>query len=258
MSLRMRLTYPRPLSPMHDWLAVFVTRSGPFQGYKGQAWKLSLEKTKKARMMKEGQEASDWWSPSKQTEKRNHVPVELTETFGAWGLLAASAPPLQLVSRFNASFLRVLIQIMCRHKNVHTCWQTDTHRYTQQLLSLNLTCVFIKVSSCSIVLRRNGDWLWHNYTNPCMNLVLMEAEHLTQTKCRRADQCWGAFFSPLSLEQQPALCKTGHLHMQCISFKIITARWELLRLGTSQVVVPYRVLEMKMHVWKTLLWGKFT
>ena len=73
MSLRMRLTYPRPLSPMHDWLAVFVTRSGPFQGHKGQPWKLSLEKTKKARMMKEGQEASDWWSPSKQTEKRNRV-----------------------------------------------------------------------------------------------------------------------------------------------------------------------------------------
>lgn len=61
-----------------------------------------------------------------------------------------------------------------------------------------------------------------------------------------------------SLEQQPALSKTGHLHMQCISFKIITARREPRRLGTSQVVVPYRVLEMKMHVWKTLLWGKYT
>lgn len=105
---------------------------------------------------------------------------------------------LQLVSCFNASFLCVLIQIMCKHKNMHALWQTLTHRRTQQLFSLNLTCVFIKVSSCSIVLRSNGDWLWHNYTNPCMNLVLMEAEHLTQTKCMRADQCRGTF-SPLSL-----------------------------------------------------------
>lgn len=39
----------------------------------------------------------------------------------------------------------------------------------------------------------------------------------------------GFFF--LSLEQQPALSKTRHLHMQCISFKIITARQEPRRLG---------------------------
>lgn len=70
-----------------------------------------------------------------------------------------------------------------------------------------------------------------------MNLVLMEAEHLTQTKCRGADQCRGAFFP---LEQQPAPSITGHLHMQCISFRIIS--------GASQVVIPRRVLEMKTHL----------
>ena len=39
------------------------------------------------------------------------------------------------------------------------------------------------------------------------------------------------FFFFLSLEQQPALSKTGHLHMQCISFKIITAKAGARRLG---------------------------
>lgn len=71
----------------------------------------------------------------------------------------------------------------------------------------NLTRVFIKESSCSMALRRNGDRLWHNYTNPCMSLGLMEAEHLTQTKCTRADQFRGAFFSPL--EPRPALPHDG-------------------------------------------------
>lgn len=61
---------------------------------------------------------------------------------------------LQLVCCFNVSFLCVLIQIMCKHKNMHARWKT---RARGQLFSLNLTCVFIKVSSCSIVLRSNGD-----------------------------------------------------------------------------------------------------
>lgn len=134
---------------------------------------------------------------------------------------------LQLVSRFNASFLHVSIQIMCKRKNMHARGQTQAHRLTLQFFSLNLTCVFIKVSRCSIVLRSNGDWLWRNYTNLCMNLVLMEAEHLTQTKCRGADQCWGAFFLFLVFNHPliwtaASSPKTGHLHLQCISFKIIT------------------------------------
>lgn len=164
--------------------------------------------------MKEGQqrEATDWWSPVSR-QKRGVMSwgrerdkcwksclfaliekiVELTEN------MAHVVCLLLLVSHFNVSFLCVLIQIMCKHKNMQARWRTRTHTHTQQHFSLTLTCVFIKESSCSIVLRSNGDWLWHNYTNPCMNLVLMEAEHLTQTKCRRADQCRWAPPPPLHL-----------------------------------------------------------
>lgn len=85
----------------------------------------------------------------------------------------------------------------------------------------NLTRVFIKESSCSMALRRNGDRLWHNYTNPCMSLGLMEAEHLTQTKCTGADQFRGAFFPHLSRGQLSPM--TGHLHMRCISVMVIPA-----------------------------------
>lgn len=257
MSLRMRLTYPRPLRPICDWLTVFVTRSGPFPSAQRSGLKALIGRKKKNWNDERKATGRSYrlMVSSKQTEKRNRVLGEketnvervvcctdwkdcgVDRTFGARGLLAASAACNWLVALMPPSC--VYWFKLCA--NTRICMQAGkhrhTHRYTQQLLSLNLTCVFIKVSSCSIVLRSNGDWLWHNYTNPCMNLVLMEAEHLTQTKCRRADQCWGAFF--LSLEQQPALSKTGHLHMQCISFKIITARQEPRRLGTSQVVIPY-------------------
>lgn len=178
--------------------------------------------------MKEGQqgEATDWWSPVSR-QKRGMVSwgrerdkcwksclLRWLKGLWSWQKIWCTRSArcfcrLQLVCRFNASFLCVLIQIMCKRKNMHT------HTQNQQLFSPSLACVFIKESSCSIVLRSNGDWLWHNYTNPCMNLVLMEAEHLTQTKCRRADQ-W-----------------TGHLHMQCISFK--DNHKSPGRLGTSQV-----------------------
>lgn len=111
----------------------------------------------------------------------------------------------------------------------------------------NLTRVFIKESSCSMALRRNGDRLWHNYTNPCMSLGLMEAEHLTQTKCTGADQFRGAFFPHLSRGQLSPT--TGHLHMRCISVMVITA---------IQEPPPPRdwyrstAVEMKRHVSKTL------
>lgn len=162
----------------------------------------------KSGMMKEGQqgEAADWWSPvssrrrgsmswgrKRQMLKELFVAlieriVELTEYFCFPPLLAAS----------NASF-----PLSIDSNYVQTQEYAHTHTRTR-LFSLDLTCVFIKVSSCSIARRSNGDWLWHNYTNPCMNFVLMEAEHLTQTKCSGADQCWGFFFS---LEQQSALSK---------------------------------------------------
>lgn len=163
--------------------------------------------------MKEGQQrgATDWWSPVSR-QKRGVMSwgrerQMLKELFvctdwkdcGAENIVHMVCM-LQLVSCFNVSFLCVLIQIMCKHKNMQACWRThrrthtSLHTHTQKHVFLTLTCVFIKESSCSIVLRSNGDWLWHNYANPCMNLVLMEAEHLTQTKCRRADQCRWAFF----------------------------------------------------------------
>lgn len=148
-SLRMRITYPRPLRPACDWLTVFVTRSSSFQEHKGQVWKLSLEE-KKTRMLKEGQqrEATDWWSPVSR-QKRGVVSwgrerdkcwksclfaliekiVELTEN------MAHVVCLLLLVSRFNVSFLCVLIQIMCKHKNMQAHWRTRTHTYTAALLS---------------------------------------------------------------------------------------------------------------------------
>lgn len=43
------------------------------------------------------------------------------------------------------------------------------------------------------MLSSNGDWLWPNYTNPCINMVLMECEHLTLAKRRAPDQYWGVF-----------------------------------------------------------------
>lgn len=95
-------------------------------------------------------------------------------------LLAASFPWL---ASPGGSFLFALI-----------CGDARAHART--LFPPNLTRVFIKESSCSMALRSNGDRLWHNYTNPCMSLGLMEAEHLTQTKCTGADQFRGAFFSP--------------------------------------------------------------
>lgn len=206
----MRLTYPRPVGPICDWLAVFVTHSSPFQRHKRSGLKALIGRGKKTQK---------WWKMGNReklqidglqygAEKRNRVleketnvelierTVEFTEHLVHKASLLLFCL-LQLVCCFNASFLCVLIQIMCKHKNMHARWKKRARGHTQQLFSLNLTCVFIKVSSCSIVLRSNGDWLWHNYTNPCMNLVLMEAEHLTQTKCRRADQCWGFFFYPL-------------------------------------------------------------
>lgn len=45
--------------------------------------------------------------------------------------------------------------------------------------------------------------------------------------------------------------------MQCISFKIITARRQPRCLGSRQVAIPYGALEMKMHVFKNLLWEKW-
>lgn len=211
----MRLTYPRPVGPICDWLAVFVTHSSPFQRHKRSGLKALIGRGKKHRNDERWATGRSYRLMVSSTERRRGIvswrkrqmlkelfvalierTVEFTEHLVHKASLLLFCL-LQLVCCFNASFLCVLIQIMCKHKNMHARWKTRAHGHTQQLFSLNLTCVFIKVSSCSIVLRSNGDWLWHNYTNPCMNLVLMEAEHLTQTKCRRADQCWGFFFYPL-------------------------------------------------------------
>lgn len=60
----------------------------------------------------------------------------------------------------------------------------------------------------------------------------------------------GGFFSPL--EQQPAVSKTEHLHMQCISFKTITVRQEG---PPSEVAIPHRTLKMKMHEWNASCGG---
>lgn len=127
MSLRMRLTYPRPLRLICDWLAVFVTRSGPLQGHKGQAWKLSLEEKKKwndeRRATGRGYRLM---VSSKQTEKRNRVLGEKETNvervvllhwlkgLRSWQNIWCTRSVccfcrLQLVSRFNASFLCVLI-----------------------------------------------------------------------------------------------------------------------------------------------------
>ena len=166
--------------------------------------------------MKEGQqgEATDWWSPvSRQKrgivsggggKRERETNVErvvcctdwkdcgVDRKLGAWGPLPASAACNCLAAFMSPSC--VYWFKWCANTRICTLAGKHTPIHAQQLFSLNLTCVFIKESSCSIVLRSNGDWLWHNYTNPCMNLVLMEAEHLTQTKCKRADQCRGAFF----------------------------------------------------------------
>lgn len=147
--IKMMLTYPRPLRQIHDWLVVFVTRSGPFQGHKGHPWKLSLEEEKTG-MMKEGQagETTDWWSPvsrqrrgvissgnKRQMLKELFVAliesiVELTERLVHEACLLPLLPaigyslmPLSSVYWFK----------LCANTSI--CTHAGKHRYTQQLLS---------------------------------------------------------------------------------------------------------------------------
>lgn len=146
MPLRMRLTYPRPLTPICDWLVVFVTRSGPFQGHKGQAWKLSLEEKKNWNDERRATGRSyRLMVSSKQTEKRNHVLGEketnvervvcctdwkdcgVDRTFGARGLLAASAASNWLVALMPASC--VYWFKLCA--NTRICTHAGKHRHTQ-------------------------------------------------------------------------------------------------------------------------------
>lgn len=61
--------------------------------------------------------------------------------------------------------------------------------HAQQRVSPDVTRVFIKESSCSMALRRSEHRLWRRFTNPCVNLGLMEAEHLTRINA-------GGLFSP--------------------------------------------------------------
>lgn len=195
--------------------------------------------------MKEGQqgEAPDWWS----AVRRDYI---LRETEHVERVVCGTQESCSLLEHFWCS------QCSCCYRccsglvalmpasSVHwfklctrsaICTQPPkhrhTHRYTQPLPSSDLTCVFIKVSSCSIVLKSNGDWLWHNYTNSCMNLVVMEAEHLTQTKCRRADQCLGAFFlhlssSQLSPKQNIYICNASPLRQSRWGRRAPRVRWQ--------------------------------
>ncbi len=111
----------------------------------------------KTGMMKEGQQgdATDWWSPVSR-QKRGIVSwgrkrqmlkelfvalieriVELTEHLVHQDCCYFCR--LQLVTLFNASFLCVLIQIMCKHKKyactlVNRYTHTHTHTHTAALL----------------------------------------------------------------------------------------------------------------------------
>lgn len=150
-SLSMRLTHPRPLRPDHDWLVVFVTRSGPFWGHKGRAWKLSLEEKKTWNDERRATGRSyRLMVSSKQTERKNRILGEketnvervvcctdwkdcgVDRTLGAQGFLATSAACNQLVALMPAScvywFKLWTNTGICTH--THTGKHRDTQTHT--------------------------------------------------------------------------------------------------------------------------------
>lgn len=152
-SLRMRLTYPKPLRPVCDWLTVFVTRSSSFQEHKGQVWKLSLEE-KKTGMMKEGQQRGDWWSPvsrqkrgvmSSGREKETNVErvvclhwlKRLWSGQKIWCTWSACCNWLvTLMSPSCVYWFKLCANTkICKYVGGHTHTRILTHTYTEALLS---------------------------------------------------------------------------------------------------------------------------